>query len=37
MENVIQVLEDQGVEKFSKSWEDLVDDVEEERQKLLAS
>ena len=31
LENVTQVLEDQGVEKFSASWQELVDDVEKER------
>ena len=36
MENVVQVLEDQGVEKFSKSWEVLVDDVEDARNAVAA-
>jgi transaldolase len=27
-DDVVQVLEDEGVEKFSKSWQELLDDVE---------
>lgn len=36
MDNVVQVLEDQGVEKFAKSWEVLAADVDAEREKLAA-
>ncbi len=35
LDNVVQVVEDQGVEKFGKSWDLLVTDVDSERQKLL--
>ena len=31
MEDVTRLLEEQGVEKFSKSWEDLLADVEKKR------
>lgn len=31
LEDVTQVLEDQGVEKFGASWQELLDDVEKER------
>ncbi|MGH8924050.1 MAG: transaldolase [Acidimicrobiia bacterium] len=31
LDDVSQVLEDQGVEKFAKSWHELLDDVEKER------
>ena len=34
MEDVTRVLEEQGVEKFSKSWEDLLADVEKKRAEL---
>jgi transaldolase len=27
-DDVVQTLEDEGVEKFSKSWQELLDDVE---------
>jgi transaldolase len=27
-DDVVQKLEDEGVEKFSKSWQELLDDVE---------
>ncbi|HEX2153576.1 MAG TPA: transaldolase [Acidimicrobiia bacterium] len=33
-DDVMQVLEDEGVEKFTASWNELIDDVEMERQKL---
>lgn len=36
-DDVMQVLEDEGVEKFSASWNELVDSVDEERQKHAAS
>lgn len=36
LENVVQVVEDQGVEKFAKSWDLLVTDVDSERQRVLA-
>jgi transaldolase len=26
--DVVQTLEDEGVEKFTKSWQELLDDVE---------
>ena len=31
LDDVSQVLEDQGVEKFANSWQELLDDVEKER------
>jgi transaldolase len=31
LDDVGQVLEDQGVDKFAKSWHELLDDVERER------
>lgn len=36
MDNVVQVLEDQGVEKFASSWDLLVNDVDSERRRVLA-
>jgi transaldolase len=36
MEHVVAVLEDEGVDKFAKSWELLTEDVDSERQKLTA-
>jgi transaldolase len=32
LDDVSQVLEDQGVEKFANSWQELLDDVERERE-----
>ncbi len=30
-DDVVQTLEDQGVEKFAESWRELVDDVDQAR------
>jgi transaldolase len=35
MDDVTKVLEDQGVEKFAKSWEDLLAEVERKRQAIV--
>ena len=35
MDDVTRVLEEQGVEKFAKSWEDLLADVEKKRAALV--
>ncbi|HSL26994.1 MAG TPA: transaldolase family protein, partial [Acidimicrobiia bacterium] len=36
MDDVVQVLEDQGVEKFAGSWNDLLADVEKKRLTVAA-